>query len=189
MQLSDIQKKWIIVHFKNTKKDEIVGKFNITHSSLHRFARKNGLKKTKKFMVQCQTNATMKATLANKQNNWPPKGYKIPKSEENRFKKGITPLKRLGKKKNGLRIKKSAESRKKTFALEKAKAIWGIEQRTKLKVIKQPKSKISFRYNLKKRGYIVGHNAKSIFYNQNTKRSLSIEKKGFEKFRFNFLEE
>lgn len=184
MELTEKQKKWIIKHFRNTKNDEIMLKMGITHSSLHRFARKNGLKKTKQFVNKCQAATTEAARLANKRNNWPPKGYIIPRSEENRFQKGITPEQRLGKKKNAERIIKSAKARRKTVEAEKRRVMFGLEQKTKLKVINGGHNKSSYRHILRKRGYIVQRGARDVFYDENTNRSAIVERTAFEKYRF-----
>lgn len=180
--------KWIILHFKNTKNDYILSKFGISHSALHRFAREHGLRKTKQFQKKCQFAASKAARTANKLKGFPPKGYIIPKSEQYRFKPGETPEKRLGKKRNRLRIQKSAESRRKTLASEKRRVLFGLEQRTKLKVVAAPHAKASYRYTLKKRGYIVSRAAKIIFYDANTLRSDSVERTASDRYRFIFTE-
>jgi len=177
-----------MTHFKNTKNDFILEKFQISHSMLHRFARENGLKKTGQFQKKCREDATKAARLANKRNNWPPKGYEIPKSKENQFKAGITPEMRLGKKKNLERIQKSAESRRRTVAAEKRRVLFGLPQKTKLKVVAAPHNKASYRYTLKKRGYIVERGAKTIFYNDSTNRSEIVERTAKERYRFSVLE-
>ena len=158
-------------------------KVGIKHSALHRFAREHGLKKTKQFQRKCQMAAAKAGRLVNKLNNWPPKGYVIPKSEEHGFKNGITPEQRLGRKRNQERIRKQAESRRKTIAAEKRRVLFGLEQRTKLKVIASPKAKICCRYNLKRRGYIVTRGAREIFYDDNTSRSSILEKNAIERHR------
>jgi len=187
MQLSDKQKKWLIAHFKNTKNDDIILRLSITHSSLHRFARKMGLKKTSQFVHKCQAATTEAARIANKNNNWPPKGYKIPRSEENRFKPGVSYRQKFGTNKDRKRINKIHQSRNKTIALDRIRIKWGLEQKTKLKLIVQPRSKVNYRHNFKKRGYIVDRDAKTIYYNQNTNRSLIAEKRASHKFRFCFI--
>lgn len=184
MPLTEKQQKWILLHFKNTKNDEIMLKLGISHSMLHRFARENGLTKTKQFQSKCQLEAAKKGREANKRNNWPPKGYRIPKSEENYFKSGITPRERLGNKKNKERIRKSVESRSKTVKAEKRRVLFGLEQKTKLKVVAAPHSKASYRYTLKKRGYLVERGGKIILYNENTNRSAASERTAIDKYRF-----
>lgn len=184
MQLSEKQQKWIITHFKNTKNDEIMRKFSMSHSALHRFARENGLKKSKQFQRKCQLAAANAGRLANKKNNWPPKGYVIPKSKDFCFKPGVTPEQRLGKKKNQQRIKNLSITRKKLIAAEKRRVLFGLEQKTKLKVVPAAKEKINCRYNLRRRGYIVARGAREILYNENTNRSTIIERNAIEKHRF-----
>lgn len=161
-------------------------KLQISHSALHRFARENGLKKTKQFQSKCQLEASRKGRETNKRNNWPPKGYVIPKSEENRFQAGITPEKRLGKKKNRERIRKSAEGRRQTVKAEKRRVLFGLDQKTKLKVVAAPRVKISYRHLLKKRGYIVLKGRREIFYAETTNRSELSELRASQKCRLEF---
>lgn len=184
MELTDKQKKWIIAHFRNTKNDEIMQKIGIKYSSLHRFAREHGLKKTRQFQRKCQAATAEAARLVNKRNNWPPKGYIIPKSEENRFKNGITPEQRLGKKKNAERIINSAKARRKTVEAEKRRVLFGLPQKTKLKVISGGHNKSAYRHVLRKRGYIIQKGARDVFYDENTNRSAKAERTAFEKYRF-----
>ena len=181
--LSDKTQKWIIKHFKHTKNDDIMLKFNLSHSFLHRFAREHGLKKTKQFQSQCQKNASEKARQANKVNNWPPKGYIIPRSSEFFYKKGVRPIDRLGKIKNQKRIERSAASRRKTVAAEKRRVLFGLPQKTKLKVVAAPHNKLAYRYLLKKRGYVVVRGEREVFYNEETERSERMEKYAFEKYK------
>lgn len=184
MNLTEYQRNWIIKHFKNTKNDVIMEKLKISHSMLHRFAREQGLKKTKQFQSKCQLNASNIARKRNLVNNWPPKGYIIPRSEEFRYKAGITPRQRLGEKNNAERIRKSSESRRKTVLAEKRRVLFGLPQRTKLKVVASPRNKIAYRYTLKKRGYIVNKAARTIYYNESTNRSETCERTAQTKYRF-----
>jgi len=188
MGLTTYQKNWIIKHFRNTKNEVIQNKLSISHSMLHRFAREEGLKKTKQFQSKCQLNAAKEARKVNLVNNWPPKGYIIPRSEEFRYKPGLTPRQRLGEKRNAERIQKSAESRRKTVAAEKRRVLFGLPQRTKLKVVAATHKKNSYRHVLKKRGYIVARAARTIFYNQSTNRSPIVERTAQVKYRFDIKE-
>lgn len=56
-ELTEKEIAWIIRHFKHTRNDEIMSKFGISHSTLHRIAREHGLKKTKQFMIKTQDSA------------------------------------------------------------------------------------------------------------------------------------
>ena len=64
-----------------------------------------------------------------------------------------------------------------TYKSERARAVWGFEQRTKMRVIRQPQAKIQLRYYLKKRGYIVDDAARIVYYTEATKRGKKIEAK------------
>lgn len=181
MNLTEYQQKWIIKHFKNTKNDVIMEKLKITHSTLHRFARLNGLKKTKQFQKGCQLNASKAARQANKRKNWPPKGYKIPRSEEFQFKPGVPIEKVIGKRKNAERLRKSAEKRRETVKAEKRRVLFGLDQKTKLKVVAAPHGKWSHKHTLKKRGYKVERGSRVVYYDQNTNRSERAERTATQK--------
>lgn len=174
--LSPQQERWLIRHFKHTKNDEIMSRLGIAHSTLHRFARELGLTKSKQFMRKCQSNATQKAWEANRRKGWPPKGYKIPKSDEFGFQKGVTNLQRLGAKRNAERIAKSAESRRATVKKERARIVWGMEQQTKLKLVTNQK-RIKYRYQLKKRGYLISEDGRVAIITPQTTRHLQYEDK------------
>ena len=182
-QLTDKQIKWLTIHFKHTKNDVIMEKLNIKHSMLHRIARELGLKKSKQFMKQCQAATTEAARLANKRNNWPPKGYAIPNKEKACFKPGETNLQRLGAKKERERIEKAAEARRNTVKAEKRRVLFGLPQKTKLKVIPAPRVKTSYRHLMRKRGYVVDRGSSDVYYTDKTNRSETTELRAFEKCR------
>lgn len=124
------------------------------------------------------------ANVVNRRNNWPPKGYVIPGSAENRFKNGITPAKRLGKKRNQDRITKSAAARRKTVQAEKRRVLFGLDQKTKLKVVAAPRGKNAFRYVLKKRGYLVERGSPIVYFDDRTNRSRATEQTANSKYSF-----
>lgn len=178
IKLTDKQEKWLIRHYLHTKNEEIALKLGISETAVHRFARALGLKKSRQYMVKCQratADAAKRSHLIN--NTYPPKGYKIPGSEKYQFKPGKSCLDRLGPKREVQRIQRAVESRKKTYKSERARAIWGLERQTKLKVLRQPREKILLRYYLKKRGYIVDDAAFKVYYTDATKRGKRIEAK------------
>ena len=106
--LTPDQEKWLIAHFKHTKNEEIAKRLGVSETTVHRFARKLGLKKTARHMKATQRNAADKAQESHRRNGtYPPKGYIIPGSEEHRFKKGVTSYQRLGKRKERKRIERS----------------------------------------------------------------------------------
>lgn len=189
VEVTERQKAWIIKHYKHTKNDEIKAKFGLSDGWLHRFARKNGLKKTPQFMTKIQLEGAKKAAFSHRINNtYPPKGYLIPRRGVNCFKKGVTPLMRLGPKREAERVRKSAESRKKTWKLEHARMLFGLPRETKLRVFKQPHEWTSKRYYLKKLGYIVERGGLDAYWDENTRRSKKLEA-GYKPFRFHPITE
>lgn len=182
--LTPQQEKWFITHFKHTKNEDVCKKLDISMTTVQRLKRKLGLKKTKQFMAKCLAECTQRAWEANRERGWPPKGFKIPNSEAGRFKPGYSLLERLGPKKFAERAKKSAETRRATFKRERARVVWGLEQKTKLRVSRQPKEKLQLRWYLKKRGYFIDEVARIAYYDENTKRGKRIENKQQPWFKF-----
>ena len=174
--LTEKQEAWLLKHFCHTKNAEIMSKLGLSEGWLHRYARAHGLKKTAQFMNKTQAEVTRKAKESHLRNGtYPPKGYRIPRSEEFQFKPGEKSVQRLGKRRERVRIEKSAKTRAHTFQIEKATAHWGLPQLTKLNVTAQPVAKNQQRYHLRKLGYIIARGSSIAYYDENTRRSPSIE--------------
>ena len=183
MELSAKQESWLIKHFKHTKNAEIAAHLGISQSTMHRIVRELGLKKSPQFMRKCQREMTAAAKASHLLNGtYPPKGSQIPNRYS--FQKGVSNIERFGKKVEDERVRKSAETRKKTFASEKARATFGLPQRTKLHVIPIPRAKIYLRWYLKSRGYILDEVARVAYYDENTKRGKRIEEKPQRWYKF-----
>lgn len=183
--LTDKQLAWLDKHFKHTKNEDIARYLDISPRSVNRIAKRRGLKKSSQFIRKCQLAATDKANLSNRINGtYPPKGYKIPNSEKYHFRKGEKPIDRLGAKREAERVAKSVESRRKTFRLEKARALYGLPRETKLNVVRRPRKQITMRYELKKRGYIIERGGFVAYYDKNTRRHLAFEAKPMTGFTF-----
>lgn len=165
--------------FKNTPNDVIMEKLDISFSTLHRTARALGLTKTKQFMRKCQRNAADKARDSHIINGtYPPEGFIIPGSEVHRFKAGVTSLQRLGARKERQRVEKSAESRRQTWKEEKARRVFGVPQRTKLRVRNRGRRFHLNTWYLRSRGYEVDTNNLVAYYDESTNRCPVLERKG-----------
>ena len=176
-QLTEKELRWFIKHYQHTRNDEIQVKLNITYSSLHRIARMYGLKKSRQFMKMKQAEATQKAKESHELNGtYPPKGYKIPRSEEFRLKKGIGMRDRMTRKQLIETSKKSTASRNETIAKERRRILYGFEQQTKMRLVQEPKAKKSLRHNMKKRGYQVERGGNVLRITAETQRSEICEK-------------
>ena len=176
--LTPRQEAWLVRHFRNTKNVELADHLGISESALHRFARALGLKKTKQFMRKCQAATTAAAHASHLRNGtYPPKGYRIPRSEEFQFKPGETSLDRLGKRKEKRRLAKAQASRRAKIAEDRLRVKWGLEQLTRVKLNPQPREAIFQRYYLRKHGYHVERGSMTVYYDGTTQRCPKMEKR------------
>lgn len=187
--LTPEQERWLVAHFRHTTNPEIARRLGISETTMHRFARKLGLTKSRQHMRKTQRNAADKAKASHLRNGtYPPKGYIIPRSEEFRFKAGVTPVERLGKRKERKRVERSAESRRKTFREEKARTLFGVPRKTRLRVVKEPRGKTCQRWYLKSRGYILDERELIAYWTPETRRATILEKRPRQWYRFRPLE-
>lgn len=179
-ELNESQIKWLTQHYMHTKNVELAEKLDISESTLHRYARRLGLQKSRQFMSKCMKDTCDAAAESHRLNGtYPPKGYRIPKTEEFQFKKGVTNLERLGKRRNDERIRKSAEARRATMQREKDRVMLGLPQMTKLKVKSSPRRFVSVRRYLRLHGYHVERGSRIAYYDENTRRSPQLEQRPF----------
>jgi len=165
---------WIIEHYKHTRNDEIKARFGISDGSLHRFARKHGLKKSAHFRKLCQKNTEQAAARSHlAHGTYPPKGYRIPRSEEFQFRKGHKEIR------TPEQAAKSVETRKRHIAEDRARVLFGLPQKTKVKLTKQPHKKICQRSYLRKLGYIIERGSDTAYYTPDTRRSMTMEHRKF----------
>lgn len=164
--LSETEMRWLAKHYKHTKNDEIMKRLGVSHSSLHRIAREHGLAKSLQFMRKTQTEAKDAAADSHRRNGtYPPKGYRIPGGENNRFKKGESIRDRLSPKRYAEMQEKRKASWRRTYDSDRRRSLaWGFEQRTKFRFVKQSRAKISYRYNLRKNGYLEDPEDHNLYY-------------------------
>lgn len=73
-------------------------------------------------------------------------------------------------------IAKRVESYKRTFREEQVRRRWGIHQLTKIKVLRQPKQKVSQRSYLKQLGYILDEQNCIAYWTESTTRAIKMER-------------
>ena len=94
---------------------------------------------------------------------------------KSRFKKGFNPTELFGEEKVKEMHKKSAESRRRVFIEERARVTFGLPQRTKLRVVRQPRQKIEDRCYLKRIGYIIDDVNNIAYWTPETRRATVLE--------------
>lgn len=189
--LKEREVKWIINHFKHTKNEDIMRKYGIGESQLHRIARKYGLKKSRQFTKKAQMNATEAAHKANKEYGIyeqtrermkreaaerKARGERIPGS----FKPGESNKDRLSPKRFKQCIEKSRQARNETIRKERIRIHWGLPQKTKMNLSYNGydawQRKKSIHRNLfRKHGYIVEYGDDTVYYDDQTLRHHKME--------------
>lgn len=180
------QMQWLIDNFANEENFILADTLGISESTMHRYARMHGLKKSKAYMRRCQKEAADAAHYFNRisgRNKALSEKMKTAMSEkfiESRFKKGCPncwgshPEKmRQAKVRGGLSLHQTWEE-------EKRRVRMGLPQKTRLKVTSDPDRKTmlaknTLRWFLRKRGYRI--EGEIAYWNENTARALMTEKK------------
>ena len=169
--------KWLKENYANTPNSEIKEKFGIGKGVLDRIVREYGLRKSPEYLKEINKESLRLATKAAKAKGWPPKGYIIPKSEEAR-KKGQKKMAemRADEEINARWRKNISEGHRKLYKDEKRRVLFGLEQKTKLKVVRASHAKVCCRTELRSLGYIIGRGESVAYWNEETKRDESKER-------------
>ena len=189
--LSEEETAWIIKHFKNTKNAEILARLNIGESTLHRCARKYGLKKSKVFLKKTQRENAEKgyevcldhgvyeqnAEYTRKQwEEW----KKLPRDQWPGRKVGVKPQHQPGvsPRRYNKRVKEGHEKRRQTVRRERVRLLCGLKQNTSLRLTKTMTRKMSSHKHamIEHCNYFPDkEHPLWIFYDNDTKRSARRE--------------
>lgn len=184
-KLTQDQVTYLVKHFKHTHNAELAEHLGISESTLHRLARKLGLKKSRQFMRKCQAATAAAARISHLAfNTYPPKGYRIPGSEKYQFVPGQSTKERIGEERWMAARMKARETRKETFRKERARAAFGLPQKTKLRVKQQPRQKVLDRCYLKRRGYIIDEADVVAYWTPDTRRATRMEARPRRYYKF-----
>lgn len=189
--LSEEDIAWIIKHYKHTKNAEIMARFNIGESTLHRCARKYGLKKSNVFTKKaqrenaekgyevCLDNDVYKQNASYLSKQWE-EWKKLPREQWPGRKVGVKPQHQPGvsTRRYNKRIKEGFEKRRQTVRRERARLLYGLEQKTSLKLTKTMTHKMSAHKHamIKKCNYFPDEEHPTwLFYDNETTRSVRRE--------------
>jgi len=92
-----------------------------------------------------------------------------------RFKPGYNAREFFGEEKFNEMHRKTVEARKRTYAEERARVTFGLPQKTKMRVKRQPRRKIYQRYYLKRHGYILDEAENIAYFTEETIRAVKLE--------------
>lgn len=159
IRLRPDQLDWLVKHFKDRENEFLAYKLGISEASLHRLARRYGLRKSKAFLkARSQDGGRTSIYYHRKRDDGfiPKKGDPVrPGSEKAWFRPGVRSVDRIGKKREAERIRKSAASRNATRLNEAIRLRRGLPRLTKLRIRTVPKETYAERHYLRKRGYVL----------------------------------
>lgn len=174
--LTQEQLEWLKENFGSTKNQKLANELGTSPRSITRMARKLGLWKTKEFISAMQLNASEHGARVNRANGGNAgtknllvygKAYRFKAGESNRDRMSEEAFKEMHR--------RIGESRKETFRKEKRRVLFGLEQKTGLRVVQCPKEIISLRNNLRKHGYEIARASNEAIVSDNTRRSAIME--------------
>lgn len=171
--LADEQVAWLKDNYATTLNDTIRKRLGISMRTLNRLAKTFGLSKDTAVIevLRCEkiTAAARKRSLLGKYDGHPENCLKT------RFKTGYKARERFGEEKFAEMHRKTVETRRKTYIEERARVTFGLPQRTKMRVTRQPRKKIQDRCYLKMRGYIIDEANCIAYYTDQTRRATKLE--------------
>lgn len=176
--LSEAEQQWMRDNFCKTKNAEVAEHLGISHRTVVRIARDMGLVKHSDFIKAMQRNASEHGARVNRANggNAGTKNLLI-YGKAYRFKAGESNKDRMSKEAFKEMHRKIGERLKETFRKEKRRVLFGLEQKTQLRVVQCPREKICLRNNLRKRGYEIARASNEAFITAATHRSEVMERR------------
>lgn len=171
--LTPDQEQYLINNFSTTIHYTLCEHLGISKRTLVRMARERGLEKDMSAIEGQRreriSKSVKRAFLMNGYKGNPQNG------EKTRFKPGYNAIEFFGEEKFREMHKKAIEARKRLYAEEHARVTFGLPQKTKIRVTKQPRQKILDRCYLKKRGYILDESNCIAYYTPDTNRATRME--------------
>lgn len=178
MKITETQREYLIANFPNTKNQECADALGVSLRTTIRMARQLGLVKTAEFIKAMQRNAAEHSARVNRAlggNKGTANLLKYGKAY--RFKKGQYSLADKSEEELADIYRRIGESRKKTIKAEQRRVLFGLDQKTKLRVVQCGRDKVSLRTNLRKHGYIIGRASNEATITAGTRRSEKMEKR------------
>ena len=189
--LTERQQSWIIKHYAHTKNEDIMVKYGIGESTLHRLARKHGLKKSKRQQKKTQLNATQHAHEACKLYGvYEETRQRMKRLAEERKERGeriqgsFMPNEsnkdRLGSRRFKKCIEKATATMREIRRKERIRLHFGLPQLTKLRITfngysETHRKRASHRYLFRKYGYYVEYGDNTVYYDEQTERHPIME--------------
>uniref|UniRef100_A0AB33JL23 RpiR family transcriptional regulator n=1 Tax=Prevotella sp. GTC17260 TaxID=3236796 RepID=A0AB33JL23_9BACT len=176
--LSTALQDWMCEHFGNTKNAEIAEHLGVSPRTVVRIARDMNLEKHPAFTKAMQRNATEHAARTNRANcgNAGIRNLLL-YGKAHQFKKGERQKDKMSAEAFDAMHRRIGEQRKSVIKAEKRRVLFGLAQKTKLRVVQVPKKKICLRNGLRKKGYEIARASNEAFITAATHRSEVMERR------------
>lgn len=189
--LTQEQREWFVANFDHTKNQELADHLGTSVRTVTRMARELGLWKTKEFVAAMQRNASEHGARANRLMGGNAGAVNLLKyGKATRFKPGTSQKERMSAEAFADMHRRIGLSRKETFKKERRRVIFGLEQKTNLRVVQCPREKVLLRLNLRRHGYEIPRASNEATVTNETRRSIRMEARAEKmgiKFNFNNL--
>lgn len=172
-RIPDNIRREITALFPDTGNRDIAEKYGVSVKTVRRIAKEASVSKTEEHMTEMRRKACEKSNLLRYLGLRKCGGCKT----NHFFKKGVSNLERYGAEKNAERIRRMAEAKRESVKAERRRILYGLPQKTKLKLVGSPKRNRQ-RCALRKRGYIIARDSRIAYWTNETKRSWRVENKG-----------
>ena len=170
------QLSYIKENYSDQKNIDIANHLGVSRTTIRRYGRQLGLSKSDEFNKRVQREAALKAAAISREmggnsgmRNLLIYGVKY------RFTKDTNIRERMGEEAYNKMLKKRGEKMREMYDKERRRVLFGLEQKTKLKVTKCPAEKIEIRRSLRKKGYEVSRASNEAYITPSTKRSNKLE--------------
>lgn len=170
------QEMWLEAHFPTVSNAECARHCGCGWRTIVRKARAMGLVKSREFMEQSWRSGVDAMRIMNSGEGNRGKNNIVAHGARYRFKKGENYKNRCTAEQWAELHRKAQETRKAIIKSERVRINWGFEQKTKLRLVRQPQQWVNYRFTMKRRGYIVSRGSREIYYNDNTNRSAVVER-------------
>ena len=179
IHLTPEQLDYLIRRYKDRENEYLAFKLGISEATLHRLARRFGLKKSPAYLKARSVEGGHTSIYYHRKRDdgfIPKKGDPVrPGSEKGQFKPGERAIDRIGPQREAERVRKAAATRRITRLDEKYRVDHGLPQKTKLKFRTVPPGTYTERYYLKNRGYILDDAALVAYWTPETRRCPRLE--------------
>lgn len=170
------QTAWMREHYATTKNQDCCDYLGVSMRTMIRFARSLGLVKDPDYVRGLWAENCKKMATLNRWDGNAGKKNLLKYGKKYRFRKGETLESRIGTEAWNATKEKIRTSRNDLIRRERLRIKWGLEQQTKLNLVRAPRVNVGTRYCLKKRGYIIEcRGARVAYYTPQTNRYAKLE--------------